>query len=251
MKKSLLPALKVMKKYKMLKTTSMNLGVHPSSLSRTTDEPRKSRLNENVEKNIHNFFHTISTPVPDRKSVKRKDLEERKILDRPLKSVYEDYKESGGNVGFSTFAKKVPHNIQTYNKQPWFSCLCEYCTNVDLKIKALNDFANKVGMVECKLKDRYHAVNITLCDKEDGRLFHKKTCVERNCEHCNKDLFISHLTPLLSNHGHEVVKYTVWEKQDLMKNGKKSGCYYLHICQMSKSNVYMFMSNYSYLNMSV
>lgn len=110
MKKSLLPAL-VMKKYKMMKTTSLNLGIHPSDLSRCTEEPftRKKRIDEKAEKHLVNFFQEISTPVPDRKSAKGKgEPEERKILDRPLKSVYTDYKESGGKLGFSTFAKKYP-----------------------------------------------------------------------------------------------------------------------------------------------
>lgn len=79
-------------------------------------------------------------------------------------------------------------------------------------------------MVECKFKDQYHAVYLTLCDKEDGSLFHRKKCVERHCEHCNKDLLVSHLSPILTKHGYENVEYTIWEKQDgeLNKKGKKA-----------------------------
>ena len=176
------------------------------SLSRITDEPRKSRLNQNAERQVKNFFDSISTPVPDRKSVKRKEPEGRNFLDCPLKSIYTDYKETGGSLGFSTFAKKVPSNIQTCTKQPWNSCLCEYCTNVD--------FANRVDIPDCKFNDRYHAVNTSLCDK-DGSPFHDK-----KCENCNKDHLVAHLAPILTKHGHEMVQYTVWEKQDSQLNKK-------------------------------
>lgn len=157
-----------------MKTTALNLRVSQPSLSRITDEPRKSRINPNTEMHVSNYFKDICTPVPDRKSVKRKEPEGSiKILDRPLKSVYSDYKEAGGSLGFSTFARKIFSNIKTGTKQQWYSCLCEYCTNVDLKISALNDFANKVDITDCKINDRYHAVKITLCDKE-GSQFHKR-----------------------------------------------------------------------------
>ncbi|WAR17866.1 hypothetical protein MAR_032460 [Mya arenaria] len=173
-RKTLLPGLKVLKKYRMLKTTSLNLGIPVSSLSRAsaTENTRKSKLEKNREEETHIFFQNSSIPVPDTKS-------------------------------------------------PWYSCLCEYCTNVDLKLKALNDSLHKYKKQECKVADRYHAVNITLCDKEDRQQFQNKCCIDRECHECGKDKIVGHFAPLLSEHGHEPVVYTVWERQQGVQiNGK-------------------------------
>lgn len=80
-------AAKVMKKYRMAKSTSLLLGLQPASVSRyEEDKKRKSRIDEDKENEAINFFENVGVHVPDRKSVKKE--EERKILDRPLTTLY-------------------------------------------------------------------------------------------------------------------------------------------------------------------
>lgn len=72
-KRTLMIAIKVMKKYRMLKSTSLLLGIQPSSVIRQSSEKdRKSRKNMEKEEHAINFYHTVAAPVPDRKSVGKK-----------------------------------------------------------------------------------------------------------------------------------------------------------------------------------
>ena len=59
-----------------------------------------------------------------------------------------------------------------------------------------------------QFKDKYNAVNITLCEKGD-ETFHNLRCVDRQCTECRAGLIMIHLQPLLEGHGHEVNEYTV------------------------------------------
>jgi hypothetical protein len=75
----------------------------------------------------------------------RKDLEERKVLDQPVRDIFQEFQTEypTEDISFSTFDRLRPKNIETTRKQHWFGCLCEICTNVELKIQALTKFASK------------------------------------------------------------------------------------------------------------
>lgn len=166
--------LHAMKKYNMLRTTSLLFDMQPSEIVRVrdVDTPRGKRndsLSNDVKEKVNHHYNqqSVSTTLPDKKSVKHG--QEWKVLDRPLKDVYHEFKEDHPEVkvGFSTFAANKPSNIHTSRKQQWYSCLCEACTNVDLKLRALNNFATKVRKPEQKVQHRYEAVKITLCTNEE------------------------------------------------------------------------------------
>ena len=212
----------------MLRTTSLLFDVHPSEIVRVRDldtqrEIRSDSLSQDVKEKVDHHYNqpSVSTTLPDKRSVKHG--QERKVLDRPLKEVYKEFKQDHPEVkvGFSTFAANKPSNIHTSRKQQWYSCLCEACTNVDLKLRALNNFATKVRKPEQKVHDRYEALNITLCSKEENQKFHRLECINRQCENCSTDLFLAHLQPLLEEHGGESIEYAKWEHvRRLNKHGK-------------------------------
>lgn len=122
-------------------------------------------------------------------------------------------------MGFSTFARKKPDNVIVSNKQKWYSCLCEYCTNVDLTLKALNKFAKSVK-IETNISDRYAAISVTLCSKDDQAIHHRRECIERKCGNCRRDLLLTKLSNLLERHVNEEVEYVVWGKQEAVVNRK-------------------------------
>ena len=79
-----------------------------------------------------------------------------------------------------------PENINTSKKQPRYSCFCEICTNVYLKIGASNSFCSK-SKVNLHIKDKHEAANITICDKGQSK-YYKILCINCQC-----DLFFAHL----------------------------------------------------------
>lgn len=110
-----------------------------------------------------------------------------------MKTVFEDFKHENPDmkIGFSTFASLKPKAVQATNKQPWYSCLCDISTNVDLKLAPIFSLATRkrVDCVLSLIKDRYKAVNATLCNFY-GK-FAKLCCIDRTCGDCSSDHFMN------------------------------------------------------------
>lgn len=143
-----------------------------SKLSRHSQEEspkrktRKDKTSAETTGTIVNFFRQgdISTNLPDSKRIKS-NLEERRVLNKTLKETYREYRESNLDVvGFSTSARLKPCNVETTCKRKWNACLCEMCTNVDLKIYALSQLAAKFKS-NVKIDSKYEAVEKTLCER--------------------------------------------------------------------------------------
>ena len=119
----------------------------------------------------------ISTAVPDLKSVNKFGTHT-VIIDRPLRILHQQFLEENPDISlsFSTFAANCPTNVKTTKQTVLISCLCEYCTNIDLKLRPKNLFSLK-HMSDIKIKDRYEAINISLCPKLAGEKFHKIGCI--------------------------------------------------------------------------
>lgn len=74
------------------------------------------------------------------------------------------------------------------------NCLSEYCTNVEMKVKAINQKNQKSPVLS-----RYDLSKLSLCKKPEKSKFHKRECVERNCNECGiKNLDTCTLLPLVS-----------------------------------------------------
>lgn len=74
------------------------------------------------------------------------------------------------------------------------NCLSEYCTNVEMKVKAINQKNQKSPVLS-----RYDLSKLSLCKKPEKSKFHKRECVERNCNECGiKNLNTCTLLPLVS-----------------------------------------------------
>lgn len=66
------------------------------------------------------------------------------------------------------------------------NCLSEYCTNVEMNQKS-------------PVLSRYDLSKLSLCKKPEKSKFHKRECVERNCNECGiKNLDTCTLLPLVS-----------------------------------------------------
>jgi hypothetical protein len=71
-----------------------------------------------------------------------------------------------------------------------------------------------INKTTTKLKDKYHAVKITLCESES------RNCLQRECQNCGTENLVTFFTPLLEQHD-GLVSYTKWGKVKKRCKGKE------------------------------
>ena len=149
-------------------------------------------------------------------------MQERRVLDRLLSDVYREFQEHHPDVkaSFSTFVRNKPKNIESTRKQPWYGCLCDSCTNIDLKLKALSQVAARY-MSDVKAKDKYEAAALTLCKEEEGAGYHQLQCIQRRCNSCGCDNIMRFFKPLAEEGAIDMVAYSKWERVKKMYKGKE------------------------------
>lgn len=91
-------------------------------------------------------------------------------------------------------------------------CLCEYCTNAELKINTVNEIAARIRP-ECRIRHVYHAVEITVCEK--GR----KDCAYRQCQNCGVQQMKDFLAPL--ERCNNIITWHVWKTRKTCVTGKE------------------------------
>ena len=220
-----------LRKLRLNKAVSTYLGINESYMSKLKkqDETQKRKMRKDktpigTQRKIESYFRQgdVSTNLPDAKRVKV-DLQERRVLDRTLKETYKEYKQSNPedtSVSFSTFAKMKPRNVETTTKRKWNACLCEVCTNVDLKIRSLSQLAAQCKS-DVKVENKYDAVAKTLCVKEKYQKWHKKSCTKRECISCGTKKIIEYYKPLVTAAANRLIRYTKWERVTKVRNGKQ------------------------------
>lgn len=159
----------------------------------------------------------------------------KKILSSSLQETYRTFREQYPecSVSFSKFVSLRPKQVHTMSRNTFNNCLCEYCTNIELKVKAIN------LIIGCKgdLRNRYNASRKTLCPKEDRSTFYKRECVERNCSSCGRDNMIYNISDLLKKKCSKL-EWSKWENQMLTIQGKKKT---RKMLQLKKNSVDVFM----------
>lgn len=177
------------------------------------------------EAEIVDYYQSVAAPVPDKKSVSAKTGQSTSILCKPLKDVYEDFiatQEPGSpQVSFSHFAKCRPKHVRP--RQDWRlrMCLCEYCTNVDLKLRALNCTAARISNT-ARIRHGYFAVDLITCGRHEGSW--RKACAYRECAQC-QDKTLQHHTQRVFCH-EAPVTWLKWENQVTEVDGKRVSDYY-------------------------
>ena len=120
--------------------------------------------------------------------------------------MYSDWKAENPNTKLSKskFCQMRPPNVKSQNNRKLIQCLCEYCENVSLKLNAFNKLATKRNKSEIRLRDKFEAVNMILCNK-NGKQFHNIECVEGKCLKCGTETHSKRMEPLIiTNEGAKV-----------------------------------------------
>jgi hypothetical protein len=208
------------------KTALRNLGISwrlanralKSSESGFEDERVKGKdaLSQEVTASVTEFFGDISQDVPNARSGiynKEKDIvEPRKVLDSSLHAGFQQFQEKNPDVqvSFPAFKRLRPKSVMPYTKHRFRECLCEYCVNIDLKLKAVNSFLSSHRHGDLKITDKYVLSRMTLCPKLDGEYL--KSCLDRECPDCGPHLLSEHLRPAVNDLSCTPVTWDRWQK---------------------------------------
>ena len=126
-------------------------------LDSTQRNKRNDALSMESVQEVSDFFKKpyISVNNPEKKRVGI-DLRPKHFLNMSKKTAYETFRKENKSVKISEskFWKLKPKNVVPLKRGRFRSCLCEKCINVELKLKALNDKSNVIGLQEkCHEKD--------------------------------------------------------------------------------------------------
>lgn len=117
------------------------------------------------------------------------------VLSKPLADLHREFTEStDSEISFSYFAKCRPAYIRPAWQNTLHQCLCEYCENVCLKIKVINNIVARVNNV-CRIRHPYHAVDLVTCGHEEGHWHIGR--VYDCCGACGPNKLTDHLRALL------------------------------------------------------
>ena len=165
------------------------------------------------------YMETVSHPLPDRKLVSKKTGKSASVMPKPLKDLHADFLQSTGhNVSFSQFARCRPANIRTARQSRLRLCLCEYCTNVELKLRIVNSTAARINN-NSRIRHIFHTIDIITCGRQaGGATSWKQACAVQQCDNCSVDQLDLHLQPL-QHQG--LVTWTKWESVPRVVNGKR------------------------------
>ena len=179
----------------------------PSSFTDEHDhldrKTRKDVISEGDLKIAEDFFKKpdISSTLPYKRSVSAKIVEPCHVLQGSLINAYAEFRESHpeSSISFSKFAKLRPSRVKTMRTNTFNTCLCEYCANIELKLKALNREVQKdpQHLQHCGISDKFAASRFTLCSKLPGESKYNRQCIDRECDICGTHLLktrLAHLT---------------------------------------------------------
>ena len=135
--------------------------------------------------------------------------------------------KQGCVVSFSKFVSLRPKSVKTMNKNHLNGCLCEYCANLEMKVKALK---KTVPIVEGKesgfvVNGRYDLLKMTLCARKEGAQFHERECIDRKCSKCGPKKLETQVKSALNRTKltkSNTIEWSRWENQTYKdKHGKK------------------------------
>ncbi|XP_033098535.1 uncharacterized protein LOC117102392 [Anneissia japonica] len=119
-------------------------------------------------------------------------------------------------IGLKKFYELRPSHIKTVGTMKYRGCLCEYCTNIDLKVTAINNIAHRWNMPS-PLQGVYDVARLSMCLKEGQ--YHKPACIARECVDCGTSQLKCHLKPIKISQGEKPIKWRKWEKKSIQTSG--------------------------------
>ena len=212
----------IYEKYGSLRKKSKVFKVNRKTISKKQKNNVRQERQSKTEEEIVDFFDRSATVLPDQHKVSKKTGRARAVLDKPLAEVHANYKQQGGTASMSKFAQCRPKHVRLMAAGQLRQCLCEYCTNVKLKIKVINQVSaqeqqrrNRLQENQqdnCHIRHVYHAVRLSTCPGGG------KACAYRQCAQCDINLLDDKLAAAKTHQGQ--LKWHRWSTKKVNTGGK-------------------------------
>lgn len=152
------------------------------------------------------YLDDIAVHMPGKRTVLKRTLQQKKILPKKMKRLHRDFREKhpDNTTSLRTFYRHLPSNIVSSSKLAYKQCLCETCTNIDLKLDVVNT------ITKLPIDGRDVASESTLCQTPT------LACLDRKCNQCGVDKFSNLLHENLRQPLSETVSWKSW---DMVKTG--------------------------------
>ncbi|XP_063967818.1 uncharacterized protein LOC135157146 isoform X2 [Lytechinus pictus] len=181
------------------------------ALSKSDLEEDKYRnpfaIKQDVKKSVREFYETNSLQLPNKKDISKKTFQKTSVLQMPINEIYNKFKSANPDVkiGISSFKMLRPQHVKLMSTRKMAACLCEYCTNLELKLSVLN----KINKAE-PIKNMYELNKLTLCKRPTDVKYDAPKCYRRECSECGVQLLKNHLQPLEAML-EKTLEWTRWE----------------------------------------
>jgi len=182
---------------------SRTFHVSRQSIKRLSEGRAGRKTNQKKNDKAKEFFEELAVPAPDKKLVSKKTGKPTSFLKTSLRRLHVQYKEAGGELPFSSFARCRPKNVRLMAQAQLRQCLCEYCANVSLKLQAIKAVAIAHRKYGCIIGSERDAVSLITCDPK------VKECCYGTCPNCSVDQFDQHLAPVQDYK--DPIKWHKWE----------------------------------------
>ena len=214
------------KRYRLRRQLARDLGVRPNyftnldqrteSEASTLRRPRSDRTCMDVIREIQDTYRSseVSRTLPTMRNVKS-DLKERRVMEVTVNRAYDIWKKKSPqtDVSLSSFQKLSPEDVLLQRRTRLIQCLCEYCTDIMLKLKVLNQVASACNLPGCKIVDKYELIANTVCPKENGDANFNLKCLDRNCDECGVKLLDNKYERLVATNGDRETGWLKWENR--------------------------------------
>jgi hypothetical protein len=178
---------------------------------------RCDALTTDEQAEVTSFYDEYSVVLPGRKSVAKKTKKPKSVLNCTIRRLHQKYTlKRNRRIGLTKFAKLRPSHTILRSKAKFNQCLWEKCTNIGLKLTAVNELCNQARNLGLKIKDEYDCVALTVCD-HDGDKHAKLECIQRKCKKCGVWKLRERLQPLSHT---KYCHWKVWEKKTIVVDDK-------------------------------
>jgi hypothetical protein len=193
------------------------------SLNKTERKKRKDATCLVVVQNILDYYKDgkVSRPMPYMRAVK--DQTPKATMEVSVAKAHDMWKvdnpEYASAVGFETFRRLRPKSVLLQRKTRLNQCLCEICTDIMLKLQALNRAVILAKMNELQIRDKHELIELTMCPKEHEQ-FCRHKCIYRTCQVCGIFMLKERLSPLCEQLQNKMVEWRKWEVRSYEHDGK-------------------------------
>lgn len=213
----------VLKKYGLQKYLCSRFGISPNSLKKTTvpKKPHKRRISKTTEDAVIKFYSDSAIQLPHKRYISKKTLLKTGFLQEPISEVHKHFVSSNPaeKIGMKKFYNLRPSHIKPVGTMKYRGCLCEYCTNIDLKVVAINKVAHRQKMCS-KFQGVYDVARVSMCPKIGDAKYNNPSCIRRQCKDCGSYLLSDHVQDILDTNGEKPFAWKKWEKKSIIHDGK-------------------------------